>query len=116
MSSDRELSFNVHGAPMRGFVTSAAPPARIRPMWSPLSSTLIAGERDAVLVDTTITYDQVDRLADWVEGFGKRVVGVVITHGHSDHWIVLARLQERFPEAAGLATKQGLSPRRVQAY
>ena len=25
-------------------------------MWSPPSSTLITGERDAILVDTTITY------------------------------------------------------------
>src|SRR5258707_12030699 len=109
MSSDSELSINVHVAPMRGFVTSAAPPAGIRPMWSPLSSTLIAGERDAILVDTTITYDQVDRLADWVERFGKQVVGVVITHGHSDHWIGLARLQERFPHARGPATRDVLA-------
>jgi len=97
MSANSELSINVHVAPMRGFVTSAAPPAGIRPMWSPLCSALIAGERDAILVDTTITYDQVDRLADWVERFGKQVAGVVITRGHSDHWIGLARLQERFP-------------------
>ena len=109
MSSDSELSINVHVAPMRGFVTSAAPPAGIRPMWSPLSSTLIAGERDAILVDTTITYDQVDPLADWVERFGKQVVGVVITHGHSDYWIGLPRLQERFPHARGLATSDVLA-------
>jgi glyoxylase-like metal-dependent hydrolase (beta-lactamase superfamily II) len=115
MSSDSELSFNVHVAPMRGFVTSAAPPAGIRPMWSPLSSTLIAGERDAILVDTTITHDQVDRLADWVERFGKQVVGVVITHGHSDHWIGLARLQERFPHARGLATRDVLARARFEA-
>jgi len=108
MSANSELSINVHVAPMRGFVTSAAPPAGIRPMWSPLSSTLIAGERDAILVDTTITYDQVDRLADWVERFGKQVAGVVITRGHSDHWIGLARLQERFPHARFEATEEGM--------
>jgi glyoxylase-like metal-dependent hydrolase (beta-lactamase superfamily II) len=93
---------------MRGFVTSAAPPAGIRAMWSPLCSTLIVGERDAILVDTTITYDQVDRLADWVERFGKQVAGVVITRGHSDHWIGLARLQERFPHARFEATEEGM--------
>src|SRR5712691_1775221 len=108
MSSDSELSINVHVAPMRGFVTSAAPPAGIRPMWSPLCSTLIAGQSDAILVDTTITYDQVDRLADWVERFGKQVAGVVITRGHSDHWIGLARLQERFPHARFEATEEGM--------
>lgn len=115
MSSNSRLSINVHVAPMRGFLTSAAPPAGIRPMWSPLSSTLIAGERDAILVDTTITYDQVDRLADWVERFGKQVVGVVITHGHSDHWIGLAQLQERFPHARGLATRDVLARARFEA-
>ena len=108
MSANSELSINVHVAPMRGFVTSAAPPAGIRAMWSPLCSTLIAGERDAILVDTTITYDQVDRLADWVERFGKQVAGVVITRGHSDHWIGLARLQERFPHARFEATEEGM--------
>jgi len=108
MSANSELSINVHVAPMRGFVTSAAPPAGIRAMWSPLCSTLIAGERDAILVDTTITYDQVDRLADWVERFGKQVAGVVITRGHSDHWIGLARLQERFPHARFEATDEGM--------
>ena len=108
MSANSELSINVHVAPMRGFLTSAAPPAGIRAMWSPLCSTLIAGERDAILVDTTITYDQVDRLADWVERFGKQVAGVVITRGHSDHWIGLARLQERFPHARFEATEEGM--------
>ena len=115
LSSNSELSINVHVAPMRGFVTSAAPPAGIRAMWPPLCSTLIAGERDAILVEPTITYDQVDRLADWVERFGKQVAGVVITHGHSDHWIGLARLQERFPHARGLATRDVLARARFEA-
>lgn len=115
MSSNSELSINVHVAPMRGFVTSAAPPAGIRAMWSPLCSTLIAGERDAILVDTTIIYDQVDRLADWVERFGKQVADVVITRGHSDHWIGLARLRERFPHARGLATRDVLAHARFEA-
>jgi glyoxylase-like metal-dependent hydrolase (beta-lactamase superfamily II) len=53
-----------------------------------------------------VTLDQVDALADWVRGFGKRITGVYITHGHSDHWIGLARLQEHFPEARGMATRE----------
>jgi hypothetical protein len=44
MSANSELSINVHVAPMRGFVTSAAPPAGIRPMWSPLCSTSMPGD------------------------------------------------------------------------
>jgi len=32
--------------------------------WSPISSTLISGKRDAVLVDTAITIDQNQKLVD----------------------------------------------------
>jgi glyoxylase-like metal-dependent hydrolase (beta-lactamase superfamily II) len=66
------------------------------PMWSPMSATLIYGDEDAVLVDTLVTFDQVDALADRIEGFGKQLVGIYITHGHSDHWIGISRLRERF--------------------
>jgi glyoxylase-like metal-dependent hydrolase (beta-lactamase superfamily II) len=78
-------------------------------MWSPCSSTLIAGETEAVLVDTTITFDQVDALASWVKGFDRRLVGALITHGHSDHWIGLSRLREHFPGLRGLATRDVLA-------
>ncbi|MFC0431013.1 MBL fold metallo-hydrolase [Kutzneria buriramensis] len=108
------LSIDVHVAPMRAFRGPTGPGFGDRPTWSPMSSTLIAGDRDAVLVDTLVTYDQVDALADWVEGFGKRVVAVLITHGHSDHWIGLARLRERFPDARGLATREVLAQARFE--
>jgi len=53
-----------------------------------------------------MTNDQADALAEWAKGFGKRITGVYITHGHSDHWLGLARLLERFPEARGFATAE----------
>ena len=109
------LSIDVHVAPMRPFHGPAAQGPGDEPVWSPMSSTLIAGARDGVLVDTLVTFDQVGALADWVEGLGKRVVGVVITHGHADHWIGLGRLLERFPDAEGLATKQVLARARFEA-
>jgi glyoxylase-like metal-dependent hydrolase (beta-lactamase superfamily II) len=84
-------------------------------MWSPMSSTLIAGADAGILVDTTVTLDQVDKLAEWVRGFGKRITGVYITHGHQDHWIGLARLQEHFPEARGMATPEVVERARFEA-
>ena len=43
------------------------PSARATEMrWSPISSTLISGDRDAVLVDTAITVDQNQKLVDWI--------------------------------------------------
>lgn len=46
-------------------------------MWSPMSSSLIASEHEAVLVDTLITFDQVDVLADWAQSHGKRITAIV---------------------------------------
>jgi glyoxylase-like metal-dependent hydrolase (beta-lactamase superfamily II) len=50
-----------------------------------LSATLIYGDHGAVLVDTLITYDQADALADWIETKGRGLSRVYITHGHGDH-------------------------------
>lgn len=104
MANPSALSLHVHVAPMRPFKGAPSTAPGDEPMWSPMSSTLITGERDAILVDTLITFDQVDALADWVRGFCKRVIAIYITHGHQDHWIGLARLLAHFPEATGLTT------------
>jgi glyoxylase-like metal-dependent hydrolase (beta-lactamase superfamily II) len=104
--STRPLSVDVYVAPMRPFAGAPAQAPGDEPMWSPMSSTLIAGEEEGILVDTLVTFDQVDALAEWVKGFGKRITGVYVTHGHQDHWIGLARLQEHFPDARGIATEE----------
>ena len=65
------------------------------------SATLIYGEHDAILVDTLATHDQVDALADWIDTKERRLSRIYITHGHGDHWLGLARLIQRFPEAQG---------------
>jgi hypothetical protein len=39
-------------------VVKNLPPGASEMKWSPISSTLICGQRDAVLVDTPITVDQ----------------------------------------------------------
>jgi glyoxylase-like metal-dependent hydrolase (beta-lactamase superfamily II) len=53
-----------------------------------------------------MTNGQADALAEWAKGFGKRITGIYITHGHSDHWLGLARLLEQFPEARGYAAPE----------
>src|ERR1700722_18847770 len=100
------LTVDVYAAPMRPF---AGPPGQGpggAPMLSPMSSPLIAGAEQGILVDTLVTLDQVDALAEWVRGFGRGITGVYITHGHQDHWIGLGRLQGHFPEARGIATPE----------
>ena len=105
-----DLRIEVYTTPGRP-IRSATPPGGPDdlPTWSPSSATLIYGDHNAVLVDTLITYDQVDALADWIETKGRRLSRVYVTHGHGDHWLGLARLTQRFPGANGLATAEVLA-------
>jgi len=105
-----DLTIEVYTTLGRPFASAATPegPGDL-PTWSPSSATLIYGDHDAILVDTLITYDQVDTLADWIDAKGRRLSRVYITHGHGDHWLGLARLIQRFPGAKGLATAEVLA-------
>ena len=67
-----------------------------RHMFSPLATTLIYGENDAVLVDPPLTSDQAEEVGDWVEASGKKVTHIFVTHGHGDHWFTAGVLAERF--------------------
>jgi glyoxylase-like metal-dependent hydrolase (beta-lactamase superfamily II) len=75
-------------------------------MWVANSSTLIYGERDAVLVDTFLTTEQSQTLLDWVVKSGKNLTAIYLTHGHGDHFFGLAQILERFPHAKAVATPE----------
>jgi glyoxylase-like metal-dependent hydrolase (beta-lactamase superfamily II) len=68
------------------------------------ASTLIYGERDAVLVDAFLTVAQANTLADWVASKHKNLTTIYITHGHADHWFGVGTLLQRFPGARVVAT------------
>jgi glyoxylase-like metal-dependent hydrolase (beta-lactamase superfamily II) len=72
---------------------------------SPLTSTLILGETEAVLVDAPFTREQVQTAGDWVERSGKRLAYIYATHGHGDHWFGTDLLMQRFPDAVPYATE-----------
>jgi glyoxylase-like metal-dependent hydrolase (beta-lactamase superfamily II) len=82
--------------------------------WIANSSTLIYGERDAVLVDTFLTAEQSKTLVDWVVASGKNLTTIYVTHGHPDHFFGLAQLLDRFPHARAVATPEVVQA--VQAY
>ena len=65
--------------------------------FSPVTSTLVSGERDAVLVDTGFIKEDVDALGDMIAATGRRLTTIFVTHGHSDHYFGGGRLAERFP-------------------
>lgn len=72
--------------------------------WSPLSTTLIYGDHDAVLVDPPFTTATVRDLLAEIELLGRRITDVYITHGHGDHWFGTSEVLRRFPEARVRAT------------
>jgi len=74
--------------------------------WAPSSSTLISGPTEGILIDALLTFENADRIAAWAKSFGKTITGVFITHGHSDHWLGLARLLQHFPEVRGYAAPE----------
>jgi len=87
-------------------LTRELPPGKEELMWVANSSTLIYGERDAVLVDTFLTTEQSKTLLDWVVARGKNLTAIYITHGHGGHFFGLAPLLERFPRAKAVATPE----------
>jgi len=82
------------------------PPGKEELAWVANSSTLIHGAREAVLVDTFLTIEQSQKLADWVAASGKTLKAIYVTHGHGDHFFGLAALLARFPEAKAVATPE----------
>jgi glyoxylase-like metal-dependent hydrolase (beta-lactamase superfamily II) len=82
---------------------------------SPVTSTLIFDEHDAVLVDPPFTRDQIQRVGDWIANSGKRLTHIYATHGHGDHWFGTDALLQRFPAAIAYATEGTIAKMREQA-
>jgi glyoxylase-like metal-dependent hydrolase (beta-lactamase superfamily II) len=99
-----ESTYSVYVAPSKLTVSDDLPPGEYRRMWSPTSSTLIHGVRDAVLVDTLMTKDESRALARWVAATGMNVTAIFVTHAHGDHFFGAPAVLERFPGARVVAT------------
>ena len=118
-----ELQYSVYVAPPKLVVSDGFPPGEDREMWSPTTSTLIHGGRDAVLVDALMTKDESRALADWVVAAGKNVTAIFVTHAHGDHFFGAPAVLERFPDARvvaapGVAARMGAqySPPRFDGF
>jgi glyoxylase-like metal-dependent hydrolase (beta-lactamase superfamily II) len=109
------LTWKVFLAPSIPAVAPDVPPGETARPWPPISSTLISGERDAVLVDTPITVEQSRALVDWVVASGKNLTTIYATHGHGDHFFGASTVLERFPSARFVARSEVIEVMREQA-
>ena len=102
-ASPPALRYDVFVSPSKPF--AAPPPPFGEPTaWDPVTSTLIFGDRDAVLVDTLETVPEASALADWIGLHQRRLTTIYITHGHPDHFLGLPVLLDRFPDVRAVAT------------
>lgn len=60
---------------------------------------LIAGEKDAVLVDVPFTKADAYRVVAWVLDSGKHLTTVFVTHDHPDHYFAMEVIKQAFPDA-----------------
>jgi glyoxylase-like metal-dependent hydrolase (beta-lactamase superfamily II) len=104
--STSPLSIDVYVSPIRPYNSPDPLGDGEEATWAPSSSTLISGPTEGILIDALLTFSNADEIAAWAKSFGKKITGVYITHGHSDHWLGLARLLEHFPEARGYAAPE----------
>src|SRR5260370_37100736 len=80
------LKWDVFVTPSIPVVTTDFAPGEQERPWPPISSTLIYGSRDAVVVDSFITLEQARAQADWIRSTGKSLITIYATHGHGDHF------------------------------
>src|SRR3984893_12077261 len=114
-TKNMSLTWEVFLAPSIPAIAPDVPPGETERPWPPISSTLISGERDAVLVDTPITVAQARALADWVVASGKNLTAIYATHGHGDHFLGTSTVLERFPGARFVARPDVIEVMRQQA-
>ncbi|MEB3754878.1 Vmh family MBL fold metallo-hydrolase [Acinetobacter sp. MD2(2019)] len=70
----------------------------------PVSSTLITGKHDAVLVDAQASVKDGEQLVNMIQKSGKQLKYIVITAGDPDYYFGLQPIVKAFPKAKIIAT------------
>jgi glyoxylase-like metal-dependent hydrolase (beta-lactamase superfamily II) len=102
----RPLSINVFNSGYKSIPGGPGWDDRVAATWPASTSTLISGDRDAILVDALLTTSEGQRLAAWVRDTGKRPHAVFVTHGHFDHFFGAGPVLDDFPDAQLMACDQ----------
>jgi glyoxylase-like metal-dependent hydrolase (beta-lactamase superfamily II) len=115
MTNDGQLRYQVHISDPIPFSSPETAPNGERQTFQYTATTLISGERDAVLVDPPMTTEQTARVINWIEASGKTLKHIFITHGHGDHWFGTGLLLERFPDVTVFAAAGTIDVMHVHA-
>ena len=71
----------------------------------PVSSVLVSGEKDAILVDAQFGKSQAEQVVEKIRASGKRLTTIYISHGDPDYYFGLDTLTAAFPDAKVLASQ-----------
>jgi len=73
-----------------------------------VTSTVIYGKTQSILVDAQYLKSDAARLADRIAATGTNLNAIIITHPHEDHYLGLETLHRRFPDAPIYISSPGL--------
>jgi glyoxylase-like metal-dependent hydrolase (beta-lactamase superfamily II) len=74
-----------------------------------VNSTIVAGDKDAVLVDAQFSLADAHRLVAVLLESKKNLTTIYITHFHPDHYFGLTVIKQAFPKAKIVTTAQSLA-------
>ncbi|MFK3823244.1 MBL fold metallo-hydrolase [Pseudomonas yamanorum] len=69
----------------------------------PVTSVLVSGDKDAILVDAQFGKTQAEQLVQKIRASGKRLTTIYISHGDPDYYFGLDTLTAAFPQAKVVA-------------
>ena len=69
----------------------------------PVSSVLVSGDKDAILVDAQFGKAQAQQVVDKIRASGKNLTTIYISHGDPDYYFGLETLTQAFPDAKVVA-------------
>lgn len=72
----------------------------------PVSSTLILGNKEAILVDAQFQKNDAEKLVSLIKNSGRKLKAIYISHSDPDYYFGLDTLAENFPDAQILSTPQ----------
>ncbi len=95
-------------------VPALAAPLKVTPITGTpqgffVTSTLVTGEKEAVLIDGAFTLADAHRVVAAVLDSGKTLTTVYVTHSHPDHYFGLAVIKAAFPGAKLVARPDAIA-------